>query len=135
MIIKIDSPEHTHFNSMCNDVINKCHSGGGGGDMEEDALTVSLLGWEKEQLDTDYVVLASTHITPSTRVARTSALEVDGDNGGIVVNSSLEAFRDLYVAGNLASYYDPSMGRRRRVDAYDHAVSVVCFAPGPGSSL
>ena len=44
------------------------------------------------------------------------------NNGGIVVNSSFEAIGGLYVASNLASYYDPAVGRRR-VDMFDHAVN------------
>ena len=91
-------------------------------DEGDESVTVSLLGWDKEKMETDYVILASTHINPSTRIARSSGLEIDTNNGGIVVNSALSAYEGLYVAGNLASYFDPAIGRRR-VDAYDHAVN------------
>jgi len=89
---------------------------------DEDTVLVRLLGYQKEKLETDYVVLASTHIVPNTSVAENSGLELDPSSGGVVVNASLEAIDGLYVAGNLASYYDYAIGRRR-VDMYDHAVN------------
>ena len=88
-----------------------------------DTITVSTMGWEKEALICDYVVLASTHIKPKTdMVSHLSGIEVDANNGGIVVNAAMEAIGGLYVAGNLASYYDSTLGRRR-VDRYEHAIN------------
>lgn len=88
-----------------------------------DAVSVSLMGWEKENFVCDYVVLASTHIKPKTEmVTHLSGIEVDPNNGGIVVNATMEAIDGLYVAGNLASYYDSTLGRRR-VDRYEHAIN------------
>ena len=76
------------------------------------------MGWEQEALTCEYVVLASTHIKPKTdMVSHLSGIEVDSNNGGIVVNAAMEAIGGLYVAGNLASYYDSTLGRRR-VDRY-----------------
>ena len=49
-------------------------------------------------------------------------IEIDSTNGGIVVNGAFESMNGLYIAGNLASYYDAAIGRRR-VDRYDHAVN------------
>lgn len=90
---------------------------------DPDAVSVSLMGWEKEDLLCDYVVLASTHIKPKTEmVTHLSGIEVDANNGGIVVNATMEAIDGLYVAGNLASYYDSTLGRRR-VDRYEHAIN------------
>jgi programmed cell death 8 (apoptosis-inducing factor) len=85
-------------------------------------LSVSLVGSERLSIDTDYVVLASTNVKPEL-----VGLEIPGSllevyQGGIVTNSSLEAFSGFFVAGNAASYYDPAIGRRR-VDTYDHAVN------------
>ena len=85
-------------------------------------VVVDMSGYENETLETDYVLLASTHITPNTRIGEESRLEIDGRNGGIVVNGAFESMNGLYVAGNLASYFDTSVGRRR-VDRYDHAVN------------
>ncbi len=86
-------------------------------------VTVSMMGWEKENLFCDYVVLASTHIKPKTGVvSQEPGIEIDANNGGIVVNAAMEAVGGLYVAGNLASYYDVTLGRRR-VDRYEHAIN------------
>uniref|UniRef100_A0A7S3LPL6 FAD/NAD(P)-binding domain-containing protein n=1 Tax=Aplanochytrium stocchinoi TaxID=215587 RepID=A0A7S3LPL6_9STRA len=76
----------------------------------------------KFDMDFDYIVLASTHIKPEVELARRSGLEIDGNNGGIVVNGSLEAFDSVFVAGNAASFYSQSLGRRR-VEVYDHAMN------------
>lgn len=89
---------------------------------EDSAITISALGDVKQKISTDYVALCSTHIDPNVQLAKESCLEIDEKNNGIVVNAQLEAIAGLYVAGNLASFYDPSLGRRR-VDMYDHAVN------------
>merc|ERR1711871_496324 len=91
--------------------------------VEQRPVTMSLMGWEKETLDVDYVVLASTHIKPNRDAfIHQTGLEVDLQNGGVVVNAAMEAIGGLYVAGNLASYYDSSLGRQR-VDRYEHAIN------------
>ncbi|CAM9407040.1 unnamed protein product [Chrysoparadoxa australica] len=81
-----------------------------------------LQGWEKKALQTDFIVLASTHIEPNVTVARRSGLEIDRSNGGISVNGQFEAINGVYAAGGAASYYDPALGRRR-IDRYDHSVN------------
>jgi programmed cell death 8 (apoptosis-inducing factor) len=87
-------------------------------------VSVTLMqGALKEHLgDCDYVVLASTNVTPDVEIAKRSALEVDAKNGGIMVNASLEAYDGLFVAGSAASYHDAVLGRRR-VDFYDNALN------------
>ena len=85
-------------------------------------VRVGLMGWEKEYVDTDYVVLASTHVDPKVDLAERSGLEIDSSNGGVIVNSGLEAFNGVFVAGSAASYFDSILGRRR-VEMYDHAVN------------
>lgn len=92
------------------------------GNESDTSIVLSLMGDTKEKMLTDYVALCSTHINPSVNLAKESSLEIDSKNNGIVVNSHLEAAAGIYVAGNLASYYDTSLGRRR-VDMYDHAVN------------
>lgn len=54
-------------------------------------------------------------------MAKTSGLEIDSNNGGFVVNAELEARKDLFVAGDAASFFDQKLGRRR-VEHHDHAV-------------
>ena len=46
--------------------------------------------------------------------------QVDPVKGGILVNAELEARRDVWVAGDAASFYDVSLGRRRE-EHHDHA--------------
>jgi hypothetical protein len=46
---------------------------------------MSLMGWNKETLYTDYAVLAPTHLDPCVDVAFRSGLEIDPLTGGVVV--------------------------------------------------
>lgn len=39
-----------------------------------------------------------------------------------MVNGLFEAVNGVYAAGNLASYFDPALGRRR-IGSYDHSVN------------
>ncbi|KAG9402038.1 Apoptosis-inducing factor 1, mitochondrial [Aphanomyces cochlioides] len=87
------------------------------------ALTCMTTAAETTQEETDYVVLAPTHIDPGVHsFAQVNGLEIDSNNDGIVVNSQLEAMADVFIAGSAASYYDEFIGRRR-LDRYDHAVN------------
>jgi len=72
-----------------------------------------------EQLEADHVVVA-VGIKPNADIAIMGDMEIDPKNGGIVVNSELEARSDIFVAGDVASYYDVHLGRRR-VEHHDHA--------------
>ncbi len=81
-----------------------------------------MLSTEDQSFETDYVVLASTHIVPDISIARHSGIEIDKFTGGVVVNSQLEAVDGLYAAGGSSSFFDRSLGRRR-IDRYDHAIN------------
>ena len=83
------------------------------GEKEQLRFKMNLVGITREQLDADYIILASSTITPNTDVASNSGLEIDTHNGGIVVNGNFEAGNGVYAAGVVASYYDPVLGRRR----------------------
>ena len=71
-------------------------------------------------LEADHVVVA-VGLEPSVEMARTSGLEIDEIRGGIVVNAELEARKNVFVAGDITSYHDIVLGRRR-VEHHDHAV-------------
>jgi programmed cell death 8 (apoptosis-inducing factor) len=71
-------------------------------------------------LSADEVVVA-VGIEPSIELAKKARLEVDPVKGGILVNAELEARTDLWVAGDVASFYDVVLGRRRE-EHHDHAV-------------
>lgn len=71
-------------------------------------------------IDTDLVVVALGK-EPNVDLARKANLEIDPNNGGIVVNSELMARTGLYVAGDIASYYDTTLEFRRREEHHEHA--------------
>eukprot|EP01132_Coremiostelium_polycephalum_P008576 gene8576-10553_t len=72
------------------------------------------------EFETDHVVV-SVGIIPNTDVAKSTTLEIDPVNGGYVVNPELQARSNVYVAGDVASIYDFSLGKRRRIEHHDHA--------------
>jgi len=92
------------------------------GRLVEESLSVTLVGAERVSLDTDCVVLASTSVQPDLMGLDNPLTGLEVQDGGICTNSSLEAFNGFFVAGNAATFYDPTQGRRR-VDTYDHAVN------------
>ena len=75
-------------------------------------VVVDMSGYEMT-LETDYVLLASTHIIAKHCIGEESRLEIDGRNGGIVVNGAFESMNGLYVAGNLGCI-DTSVATSRR---------------------
>lgn len=96
------------------------------GSCDLDAKLINISN-EIENLEMDYLILATTRIDPDNEIAANSGLEIDEKNGGVVVSEALEAFRDLFVAGTAASYFNKGLGRRR-VSEYDHAMNsgLVC---------
>lgn len=68
---------------------------------------------------TDHVV-AAIGVQPVTDFLDPS-LEIDGRVNGVVVNAELEARTNVWAAGDVCSYHDIKLGRRR-VEHYDHAV-------------
>jgi NADPH-dependent 2,4-dienoyl-CoA reductase/sulfur reductase-like enzyme len=61
---------------------------------------------------TDRVVVA-TGVVPRVELAERAGLEIDQRNGGVVVNDQMNAEADVYVAGDVASFWDRALGRRR----------------------
>ena len=68
------------------------------------------------------IVLVAIGIEPNTELAARAGLEVDQERGGIIANAELQARSDVYAAGDSISFFDPSLGVRRRVEHYDHAI-------------
>lgn len=67
-------------------------------------------------------VVAGIGITPNVALAETAGLEV---GNGIIVNASLQTSHpDVYAAGDVASFPDPYLDRRRRVEHEDAANSM-----------
>lgn len=74
-----------------------------------------------QEVVTDHVVVA-VGIEPNTDLGQSAGLEVDPQNGGFMVNSELRAnHKNIYVAGDVASFLDPQLGRRR-LEHHDNAI-------------
>lgn len=65
------------------------------------------------------LVCIGVGILPNVELAREAGLTVDN---GILVNEHLQSSHpDIYAAGDVASYFDPLFGKRRRVEHWGHA--------------
>ncbi|EIE85142.1 hypothetical protein G6F46_003072 [Rhizopus delemar] len=73
-----------------------------------------------DSLSVDHVVVA-IGIEPRVDLAKQAGLEIDEKRSGVVVNAELEARRDVYAAGDMVSFHDVQLGRRR-IEHHDHAV-------------
>lgn len=72
-------------------------------------------------VETDHVLVA-IGIEPNVELASSAGLELDGERGGLVTNSQLHVCKGVYAAGDVISFHDPSLGLRRRLEHYDHAI-------------
>ncbi|OAD65434.1 hypothetical protein PHYBLDRAFT_80363 [Phycomyces blakesleeanus NRRL 1555(-)] len=84
----------------------------------KDGKVVLDLGDEK--LSVDHVVVA-IGLEPRVDLARQAGLEIDEKRAGVVVNAELEARSDVFAAGDVVSFHDVQLGRRR-IEHHDHAV-------------
>jgi NADPH-dependent 2,4-dienoyl-CoA reductase/sulfur reductase-like enzyme len=67
------------------------------------------------------MVVAGIGVKPVTELLANSGIEVAD---GVAVNEYLETSRrDIYAAGDVASYYDVLFGKHRRAEHWDNAVS------------
>lgn len=57
---------------------------------------------------------------PNNEIAKNSGLEIDQVNQGIVANSEFQVRKDIYTAGDVASFYDINLGRLR-IQHHEHA--------------
>ncbi|KAF9359501.1 Apoptosis-inducing factor 1, mitochondrial [Mortierella sp. NVP85] len=73
-----------------------------------------------EKVLADHVVVA-VGIEANVELAKKAGLEVDEVRGGVVVNAELQARRNVYCAGDMTSFHDVTLGRRR-VEHYDNAI-------------
>ncbi|CAO3645531.1 unnamed protein product [Cunninghamella blakesleeana] len=86
---------------------------------EENKVKLSLNAGN-DVVKADHVVVA-IGIEPRVDLAREAGLEIDEQRAGVVVNAELEARKDVYVAGDMVSFHDIQLGRRR-IEHHDHAV-------------
>ncbi|KER28817.1 hypothetical protein T265_04424 [Opisthorchis viverrini] len=80
----------------------------------------AIEGSKVEDVDVDHVIIA-TGIEPNTQLADSAGLEIDPVNGGFLVNAEFEARAGVFAAGDAASYWDPVLGFRRRVEHLNFA--------------
>ncbi|KAI7901681.1 apoptosis-inducing factor, mitochondrion-associated, C-term-domain-containing protein [Cokeromyces recurvatus] len=85
---------------------------------DDDKTSVKLSNGES--LLVDHVIVA-IGIEPRVDLARDAGLEIDEERLGVVVNAELEARKDVYIAGDMVSFHDVQLGRRR-IEHHDHAV-------------
>ncbi|PAV88577.1 hypothetical protein WR25_14581 isoform B [Diploscapter pachys] len=79
----------------------------------------AILKVSGEDLESDAIVVA-IGIEPNVKLAKDAGLKIDPENGGILADSELQAAEDVYVAGDVASYEDSRLGRRR-AEHWNHA--------------
>lgn len=91
-----------------------------GASKHDNVIALDLDSPDADSVEGGNVVVA-VGIEPASELARDAGLELDGLNGGIVVNDFMMAEPDVFVAGDVASFHDRSLGRRR-VEHWDHAV-------------
>ncbi|KAG0364935.1 apoptosis-inducing factor, mitochondrion-associated, C-term-domain-containing protein [Gamsiella multidivaricata] len=73
-----------------------------------------------EKILADHVVVA-VGIEANVDLAKKAGLEIDEIRGGVAVNAELQARRNVYCAGDMTSFHDVTLGRRR-VEHYDNAI-------------
>jgi len=71
-----------------------------------------------KELPCDFVCIGAG-IMPNIELAKEAGLKIDN---GIVVDQYLQSSHpDIYAGGDVASYWDPLFGKRRRVEHWGHA--------------
>ncbi|KAK3838027.1 MAG: apoptosis-inducing factor, mitochondrion-associated, C-term-domain-containing protein [Linnemannia gamsii] len=73
-----------------------------------------------EKVLADHVIVA-VGIEANVELAKKAGLELDETRGGVVVNAELQARRNVFCAGDMTSFHDVTLGRRR-VEHYDNAI-------------
>lgn len=86
------------------------------GNAEQGALAVNT---RAASLAADHVVLA-VGASPRVDIARESALEIAPD-GGVLCSSELQCARDVFAAGDAASFWNPVTRKRERRTQRTHA--------------
>jgi len=89
-----------------------------GVEIQDKKLRLNLINGKSLLVDHAVVAVGSE---PNTELAKSSGLEVHPTLGGFVVNAELEARTNVFVAGDVACFFDPMLGRRR-IEHHDHAV-------------
>ncbi|KAI6240823.1 Apoptosis-inducing factor 1, mitochondrial [Aphelenchoides fujianensis] len=100
---------------MNNSTIQSAEAKAGGGIQ----LLVRRGDGRKEQVDVDHVIVA-IGAEPNVDLAHASDLKLDSKNGGILVDEEFRASSDVFSAGDVSSFNDLKLGRRR-IEHVEHA--------------
>ncbi|KAI6176843.1 Apoptosis-inducing factor 1, mitochondrial [Aphelenchoides bicaudatus] len=66
----------------------------------------------KREIVVDHIIDASGS-EPNIELATKSGLQIDKTNGGVIVDSGMRARSDIFAAGDVSSFVDLNLGRRR----------------------
>ena len=85
---------------------------------------ICFSGWNNSLLstqhsnDTDFYL----GISPNAQLAESAGLHKSCENGGLIANEQLETNKkNIFVAGDVASYYDPLLRKQKRIEHHDNA--------------
>jgi len=87
--------------------------------INNDHLTLVLDNGEK--FETEFTVICAG-TQPNVEIAKSAGLPISKEDGGVVVEPTLEVCPDIYAAGDIISWKDPIFKKFRRVDHHDHAL-------------
>jgi 3-phenylpropionate/trans-cinnamate dioxygenase ferredoxin reductase component len=74
-----------------------------------------------QEIEVDHII-AGIGIRPDTGLAQQIGIQLDEATGGIHVDEYLRTnLPDIYAAGDVASFFNPALGRRMRVEHADNA--------------
>jgi len=74
-----------------------------------------------EKVKTEFTVVCAGK-QPNVEIAESAGLPISKEDGGILVEPTLEVVPDIYAAGDIISWKDPIFKLHRRVDHHDHAL-------------
>lgn len=87
-------------------------------ELKGDKKVRKIITQNGKELDADFVLIA-VGIIPNVEIAQKSGIAVEN---GIIANEYLEtSAKDIYVAGDVANIFDPTIGRRRRIEHWNNA--------------
>lgn len=81
---------------------------------------------DNQAVEVDHIV-AGIGIRPNIELAKSAAVAISApeEGGGIYVDEFLRTnYPDIYASGDVASFYNPALGRRMRVEHEDNALTM-----------
>ena len=67
--------------------------------------------------------MVAVGIEPNNDLGESAGLEIDSNNGGFAANAQLETNKkNIFVAGDAASYFHPASKVHQRIEHHDNAI-------------